>query len=115
MICNFPTPYPDEILYSVYARYSDGMQYTSSQAVMQDLWGHKGKMVSVSFPNGLGRLINNLLPQHHYTVASLIDNHTLLPFYESFLPTSRIAQVRNTMEASQVNTVPSVIGLRTGQ
>jgi Tn7-like transposition protein D/TniQ len=115
VICNFPVPYPDEILYSIFARYSDRMRYSSAQAVIQDLWGYKGKTVSVSFPNGLGRLINNLPPKHIHTVDSLIDNHTLLPFYEPFLPTSRIAQLRSTMEASKVNSVPSVMGLRTGQ
>ncbi|HYT41337.1 MAG TPA: TnsD family Tn7-like transposition protein, partial [Methylomirabilota bacterium] len=114
MICNFPTLYPDEILYSVYARYSDRMQYKSATAVMQDLSGYKGKMVSVSLPNGLGRLINNLSPTHNHTVDSLIDNHTLLPFYEPFIPASRIAKLRSIMEASKVNSVPSVMGLRIG-
>jgi len=114
VICNFPTPHPGEILYSVYARYSDRMQYRSAPAVMQDLYGDKGKTVNVSFPNGLGRLINNLPPKHNYTVGGLIDNHTMLPFYEPFLPASRIALLRNLMEANQVNSAPSVVGLRTG-
>jgi len=111
VICNFPVPYPDEILYSIFARYSDHMRYSSSNAVARDLIGRE-KPTRVSLPNCLGWLIDNLPPQLNHTVAGLIDNHTLLPFYEPFLPLDRSSLLRRFMEAKEANQVEVLLGIR---
>jgi hypothetical protein len=39
MIANFPDPYPDELFYSVAARYKERMGYGSIASVARDFFG----------------------------------------------------------------------------
>jgi len=111
MICNFPTPYPDEIFYSLCARYSDRVQYTTMHPVLIDLFGH-GSAIKVGLPNCLGYLVAHLPPKPAHTVESLIEKHTLLPFYEPFLPISRSHLLRNHMEKDEKKPMHVLTGIR---
>jgi len=111
MICNFPTPYPDELLYSLCARYSDRMQYPIVKAVSIDLFGHR-VVSKVSFPNCLGYLAANIPPKQNYDVLTLINNHTLIPFYEPFLPLKLICLLKERMEADEVRPIRELVGFR---
>ena len=111
MLCHFPRGYPEEIFYSICARYSDRMQYRTGQAVARDLFGRE-KVAKVSFPNGLGKLVAHLPPNPHFTVVDLICNHTLLPFYQPFLPSDRVSLVKSMMEADEEKHVSVLVGLR---
>ena len=51
MIATFPDPYPDELLFSVCARYAERMQYPNQHAVLQDLFGNRNKLASVALPS----------------------------------------------------------------
>ncbi len=110
MICNFPTPYPDEMLYSVCARYSDRMQYIYPDAVSIDLFGHR-MVAKPNLPNRLKILVTNLPASQHYTVTNLIDKHTLLPFYEPFLFADRSIIIRKWMEDDTTDTISAFLGL----
>ena len=111
MIGHFPTPYPDELLYSLCARYSARVQYSSSTAVNSELFGTSLAMASVDITCNLKYLIDNLPPMHSHTVGSLIDNHTLLPVYNPFLPQERVARVRKLLEYSNGSAVRGCLGL----
>ncbi len=67
MICDLPIAYPDELLYSLCARYSERMQYPSARGVIRDLFGSEEIIVTVGFPGYLGNLVSNLSPGHHYS------------------------------------------------
>jgi hypothetical protein len=41
MISCFPDPFPNEMLYSVFARYRDHVQYPSFKRIMQELLGNR--------------------------------------------------------------------------
>jgi hypothetical protein len=82
-----PQSYPDELLYSICARYSDRMQYPSSKSASQELLGSAKAYPIIDLPSRLNILIAALPPGHGYVVKQLIDNHTLLPFYSPFPPT----------------------------
>ena len=97
MIRCFPDPHPDELLYSICARFSDRMGYPTEYAVVQELFGTHAVKAVVDLPSHLGRLISMLPPGTSYTVDDLIDDHTLLPFYRSFLPPERLQCLRNDM------------------
>ncbi|PHJ62307.1 hypothetical protein VF14_13990 [Nostoc linckia z18] len=90
MIAFFPDPYPDELLYSICARYTDIVQYPGSSSANQELFGSRSKIASVDLPINLSYLVANLPPGHQYTEDQLIDKHTLLPFYTQFCPQERI-------------------------
>ncbi|MBD1932268.1 MULTISPECIES: TnsD family Tn7-like transposition protein [Cyanophyceae] len=98
MIVFFPEPYPDELFYSICARYADQVQYPSNKSVVQDLFGSITASAIVDLPSRLNILIDALPRGHGYAVKQLIDNHTLLPFYSPFLPSDRVSCLRQDME-----------------
>ena len=98
MIGHFPEPYPDELFYSLCARFSDRMRFPSRAMVFQDLFNRECVGASIELPSHLGVLTAALPPGHHYTVDRLIDDHTLLPFYAPFLPLPRLALLRANMQ-----------------
>jgi Tn7-like transposition protein D/TniQ protein len=96
MIGFFPDPYPDELFYSICARYSRRVGYHSYTHATYDLFGAR-ILVAIALPSNLNHLISALPPGHRYTVDRLIDAHTLLPFYAPFLPQERVVKVRENM------------------
>ena len=102
MIGYFPEPYPDELFYSLCARFSDRMQYPSRWAVTRDLFGMEGTAAVIDLPSHLGFLANTLPPRHPCkSVDRLIDDHTFLPFYGPFQPVERLEFIRQDMIESQ--------------
>lgn len=111
MICVFPDPYPDELLYSVCARYSALMGYPNKITAISDFFGGTGIAAVVDLPNRLDHLINALPPGHLYSVDELIYRHTHYPFYAPFLPRDRALLVRDTMWSGGNNRVAERIGI----
>jgi Tn7-like transposition protein D/TniQ len=110
MIGHFPDPHPDELLYSVFARYSDQVNYPSKKSVVHDLFGTWNVLAVVDFPSHLDSLIAALPPECNYTADSLIDNHTLLPFYGPFLPAERLELIRHDMHGDRGTAIPTRVG-----
>ncbi|WP_414569510.1 TnsD family transposase [Nostoc sp. CCY 9925] len=100
MIAFFPDPYPDELLYSICARFSNRTQYPNTFLTTQELFGTWGAKLTIDLPRHLNHLVSVLPKGHLYTVDTLINNHTLLPFYSPFLPTERVEIIRENMEGS---------------
>ena len=97
MIEYFTDPYPDEILYSVWARYSDHVRYSSKRDVLRELFGSWSHQTAFDFPCHLGYFVDHLPLEHLYTADWFIDHHTLLPFYSPFLPPERFRRIRERM------------------
>ncbi|WP_445626608.1 TnsD family Tn7-like transposition protein [Nostoc sp. DSM 114167] len=110
MIGLFPDPYPDELLYSICARFQDRVKYPTHSSVGRELFGVLVK-APIDFPTHLGYLVANLPPQYCYTVDQLIDNHTLLPFYAPFHPHERINSIRNAMAGSDNASIHGSLGI----
>jgi hypothetical protein len=102
MIGYFPEPYPDELFYSLCARFSDRMKYPHKFTVVRELFGKDLVTATVDLPRYLGHLADVLPPGHSCkSVDRLIDDHTLLPFYGPFLPVDRLERVREDMIADE--------------
>ncbi len=97
MIEHFPDLYPDEILYSAWARYSDQVRYTTRTDVFRELFERRALNTVVDLPCHLGSFIDKLPHGHKYGVDYIIDYHTLLPFYRPFLPQERFDRLREQM------------------
>jgi Tn7-like transposition protein D/TniQ len=110
MICIFPDPYPDELLYSICARYTALMHYPNRVTATRDFFGDGVGAAVVDLPNRIGHLIDALPPGHLYSVNELIYNHTHYQFYAPFLPSGRALQVRNAMRDGGDNRVAERIG-----
>jgi hypothetical protein len=105
MLSFFPDPYPDELLYSVCARYNDRLKYPNQRTVIQEFFDSTQAQATVDFPNRLDSLVASLPPFHQYTSDRFIDDHTLFPFYAPFLPPQRVKIARDEMKGSGSNRV----------
>lgn len=100
MIAHFPTPHPDELLYSLCARYGDRVGYRDKGAVSLELFGVKASTATIDLPSRLGYLVENLPTGHLLNVDRLIDERTLLPFYSPFLKKSNVVRLREEMKGA---------------
>lgn len=92
----FPSPYPDELLYSVFARYHHWSVNASPESTSRDLFG-RGVYAAMELPSHLNYLYNCLDEKTKLTTKSLIMNNTLFPLYQSFLPRERAERLRRHM------------------
>jgi hypothetical protein len=99
MVSFFPKPYPDEILYSVIARYHIRSGNTSPKVTLRELFNSPSTVATADLPSNLNTLSENLQPFSNYTVEELIYKYTLYPFYSIFLPPRRASQVKESMKA----------------
>jgi hypothetical protein len=93
----FPDPNPDELLYSVWARFGDQVQYQNRKDIVLELFGNSSYHAHVDWSYSLGHLVSQLPRGHDYTVDTLIDDHTLFPLYAPFLPRERRHLLRDQM------------------
>lgn len=100
MLGHFPSPFSDELLYSICARYSRRVSYSNAKAVLQELLGATTATAVADLPNRLSHLASALPPGTSLTVDNLINRYTLLPFFSAFLPPERVKLIRKDMRVS---------------
>lgn len=94
MLSFFPFPYPDELWYSVIARYHTHSGALSWQATMEALFGDvRDTDVGSFFPNGSIHKILEQLPSGFLSAQEVALQHTLLPFLMRFQPADRKAAI----------------------
>lgn len=94
MLSFFPTPYPGEILSSVFARYHVRSGNIKPDETLQELFNSRSIIVRTDLPYNLASLIKNLPLLSPHTAESLSQKHTLYPIYAVFMPKRRSAIVR---------------------
>ena len=97
MLGFFPTPYPDELLYSVLARYYAWSANVSPKVALQELFGKTTVIATFDLPSHIENLVQNLPFGSKHTVESLIQQNTLYPLYAPFLPPDRAKTVFDSM------------------
>lgn len=112
MLAYFPTPYPDELLLSVLSRLADGMQYPYDGDLSRAIYGKLVLKIAADLPNRLDDLVAALPPGHSLTVDKVIDEHTLFPFYQPFLPAGRAERLRALMRGRGGGSVYGCAGIR---
>lgn len=115
MIGFFTDLYPDELLYSACARYTQRTGFQNRQTVITQLFGKKGYSAAFDFPNKLDHLISVLPKGHNYTTTGLIDNHSLLPYFERFVPLARGKLIRSEMAGDGENKISMRVGAKSPQ
>ncbi len=93
----FPTSYPDEILYSTFARYCIRSGNVREIHNFEDLFGTRNCVASLELPTHLDALISNMPVGAKYTAEYLIYKHTLFPFVAAFIPKERAKKIIQTM------------------
>ncbi|EMA6344099.1 TnsD family transposase [Bacillus cytotoxicus] len=86
MIAYFPKLYPNELLYSWFARYHDHSGNQSPKHTMKDLFGTTNMVAVLDLPSNLVKVHKEI---EHFNLPSfntLIENHTLYKYYTFFQP-----------------------------
>jgi len=100
MLACFPHPYPDEILYSLYARYSYRMRFPNLRLVIKEIFGSVVPLSITEPPQNLNHIVGRLPPGYFHTVDDVIDQHTIFPFYKPFLDQESIQQIRDSISGA---------------
>lgn len=79
----FPKPYPDELLYSVIARYQKHIGSVRGE-LLKSLWGNVFSYSTSYQVTRLQKLLDNTLLGEIYSAKEVAFQHTLLPFYSAF-------------------------------
>lgn len=113
MLEYFPDPYPDELLYSVWARFGDQVHYPNRQDIMLELFGSRSYSALVDWSCSLRYLVNRLSVDHCYTADMFINDHTLFPLYAPFFPPERRLLLREQMITGSGTALSSRMGMMT--
>ena len=108
----FPTPLPDELLYSVLARYQDRIRFPSQRAVLNTTFGRSTITAVVELPGRIGALLDRLAPGHPYRAADLVRHHTTLPYYARFVAPDRVQDALHRMRATGAGGLAEILGIR---
>lgn len=116
----FPDPYPDELLYSVQARYQERLGDWHGCHTSQEFFGSPHVIASTLFSSHLSTLVARLPRQAlslenqdelRHTARDLLTAHTLLPYYAPFLPPERLARVEEDLLHAGGPTVQTRMGI----
>ena len=88
MISFFPTPYPDELWYSVICRYHIRSGNPCIKYTLNELYGTHYYNASLFLCGPVLHLLS-LLPKNTLSVEQVIFDHTLFPYYARFFTISR--------------------------
>lgn len=88
MIAYFPEIYPDELIYSVLARYFVRTGYLAYTFCAEDIFQDKRVRPDIEFLNAMKPEALELLCGD-MPVAELVEKHTMFPYYARFLPFGR--------------------------
>lgn len=98
MLAYFPVPYPDELLYSVIARYGihSGL-FDNQKAINRDVFSNSAAIAVPDLPGHLDILAENLKTVWKTDAQYLAHNLTQAPFYLPFLDFNKAKLVSEAM------------------
>ena len=108
MISNFPTPYPDELIYSVIARYAIHHGIQSPKYLTEELFNNRNFTPSYDLPSYIDTLATYLPSK--YDALTLINNHTLLAIYKPFQPNPVINYAIEAMQGNEYKNLHIKLG-----
>lgn len=106
----FPTPLPDETLYSVVGRYHRLGGFADDRSTSTTLFGNVNSGFMHDFPCGIDTLcsaVDGWAEKH----SSIIREYTILPFYEPFLSMHALQAVTEAMRHGEGERLKFILGL----
>lgn len=108
---HFPTPYPDELLYSILARYNVRSGNTSPKTTLKELFGINTITAVVDMPSDIDALICRLPKAKKLDAEALIMNNTLFPYYTAFLHETRVLAIKAAMRGDGGGRIHTMAGI----
>ncbi|MDD4591927.1 MAG: TnsD family transposase [Parabacteroides sp.] len=112
MLSFFTDPYPDELLYSAFARYHFYSGNIDLKDTLTELFGKNSVIPSFEIGSHLEFLCKAL--GGGYSPASLIQEHTIFPFYAPFLPENRKRELVKDITSSDGKGIYTKLGIVAG-
>lgn len=104
MLSYFPTPYPDEIFYSLIARYFLHLGFgMPSRKLLSILFGKEVCKPIIDFPGNLSHFQQQVGDNLKCSLDELINRFTLLPLYSPSITASRKQLIFDSMTNPKVN------------
>lgn len=97
MLSYFPATYPDELLYSLLARYHRHTCSTSPKRTLEDLFGSRNIRATVDLPGHLAALSRRLPADRGLIPERLATDFTLFSYHTAFQPPAVVADVLATL------------------
>ncbi|HDX9630590.1 TPA: TnsD family transposase [Bacillus cereus] len=110
MLYYFPTPHPDELLYSVLSRYHMMVGNVSPKQTTEELFGKRTVRSVVDLPANLDTLVNRI-ENPIFNVGYFIYNHTLFPYYGAFFFPKQYQKVKSLMISDKGDRIHTTSGI----
>lgn len=107
----FPELYPDELLASACARYTDRLEYPTQHTAVRELFGAGCSRVAYDVPGHLNHLVGQLPSQGSYSPQEILYKHTLFPFYVSLHSAERVAQLERQIGEAPSTVIYKAVGM----
>lgn len=105
----FPQIYPDELLYSVIARYSDHCCYVKFAYAANEIFVNPKLRVEREFMKNLSEDCIQILEKQK-PIDKIIEKHTMMPYYARFYSMERKSQIISMMK-SQNQDCSKLVGM----
>ncbi|MFZ3580213.1 TnsD family transposase [Virgibacillus sp. DJP39] len=109
MVHWFPTPYPDELLYSIFSRYHVRSGNTSPKMTTEDLFGKRTIRSVIDLPANLDVLLTGI--DYEWDADYFITYHTMYPYYAAFLLPQQAEQVAQSMKSDMGGSIHTRTGV----
>ncbi len=110
MLCHLPPPYPDELLYSVIARYLNHIGTANRCAALAHIFGRK-KRLTVDLPSSLNSVAERTWLVWGMTGDEIVNQLTLFPYYARYVPRQRAAWCLDMLRSDNGAGVHARIGV----
>ncbi|MBF0326211.1 MAG: TniQ family protein [Alphaproteobacteria bacterium] len=111
MLPYFPPAYPNELLYSLLARFHRHVGETSPKRTLDALFGNRSVRAGVLLQGHLQALSEHLPPQRELTPGRLLADFTLNPYLTAFQPADVRLAVRDALFLGHADWVTMRLGL----
>ena len=111
MVTFFPTPYPDELLYSSIARFHIRSGNNNAKATLNDLFNSSTVTAVLELPSNINRLLSNLPIGATFDAEELIYKHTMFPYYTAFIAEDRAKKIYDYMLSDNGSKIYAELGL----
>lgn len=110
----FSYSYPDELFYSICARYHIRNGNLSPKLTLNELFGTTTITAVADMPSGLDMLVSSLSKRKKLDSDKLIMENTLFPYYTAFLPEKRTEAVKAAMKGNGGGSIHAMTGIMAG-
>lgn len=113
MIYFFPKPYPDELLYSILARFAKICFENNPQGLNKTLFNYQRLRATIDLPGFIEQLSQKTFHLLGLDASQIINLHTLLPFYRCIIAENVADNIENLMKSNYAGDIHSKTGINT--